>query len=143
MSNPPHNELDPQLRQAFEETDYIVHHQPPFVLRIGQRSPELDALLRKQGQDCAAFITAWNPMCQRLAPAENHARQQALLAELQRRSLEAIPGIGQHPENGWPGEESCLVLGLSEQAANALCSRFEQKAFVACRRGEAPRLVSC
>jgi len=41
-----------------------VHHQPAFTLRIGQHSPELDALLQASGHDCAAFITACNPQGQ-------------------------------------------------------------------------------
>ena len=28
--------IEQELFRAFEETHYIVHHQPPFTLRIGQ-----------------------------------------------------------------------------------------------------------
>ena len=50
--------IEPELLRAFEETHHIVHHQPPFTLRIGQHSTELDALLDARRQDSAAFITA-------------------------------------------------------------------------------------
>lgn len=56
--------LSHKLQRAFEETHYTVHHQPAFTLRIGQHSPELDALLQASGHDCAAFITACNPQGQ-------------------------------------------------------------------------------
>jgi len=133
--------IPPALRQAFEETHYTVHHEHPFTLRIGQPSPELDQVLRTTGHDSAAFVTAWTPMCQLLSVEDNHQRQQALKDELQRRGLAWVPGIGQHPDNGWPGEESVLVLGIAEQAARTLCAGFQQMAFVACKRGETPRLV--
>jgi hypothetical protein len=80
------NELEtlicPELRQAFEETHYTVHHEPPFTLHIGQPCPELDALLRRSGHACAAFLTAWNPMSQSHSLEDNHQRQQSLLNEL-------------------------------------------------------------
>lgn len=63
--------LSPELRDAFEETRYTVHHQPPFTLRIGQPCPELDALLEASQVNAAAFITACNPMAQPLSRQEN------------------------------------------------------------------------
>ncbi len=141
QENAPHK-IPPALRQAFEETDYIVHHQPPFVLRIGQPSPELDALLQAHGQGCAAFITAWNPMAQALPEAENRARQQALQQELSERGLQCIAGIGQHPANGWPGEESVLAMGLQAEAALALCGRYGQLACVVYRAGGKAQLLA-
>ena len=133
--------LPPELLKTFEETHYTVHHTPPFVLRIGQPCPELDALLQASEQDCAAFITAWNPMAQPLSEADNRKRQQALQAELTQRGLHCIPGIGQHPDNGWPGEESVLVPGLQAEAARVLCVRYGQLACVVYRRGGQAELL--
>lgn len=118
------------LWKAFEETHYIVHHKPPFTLRIGRSCPELDALLLAAGHDCATFITAWNPMCKALDIAENRQRQQCLADELAKRKLSTLPGIGQHPSNGWQGEESFLVLGLQLEAARALAKAYGQLAYV-------------
>lgn len=129
------------LHQAFEETHYIVHGAPPLVLRIGQHSPELDTLLKDSDHDCAAFITAWNPMSQQLGPEENQNRQQDLLNEVKARGLTALPGIGQHPSSGWPGEESILVPGLQLEAARALAKTFEQLAFVWVKRGGQVELI--
>ena len=122
--------MNDELQRAFEETHFIVHHQPPFTLRIGQSSPELDTLLQATDNNCAAFITAWNPMCQALDIAENRKRQQSLTDELDARDLTTLPGIGQHPSNGWPGEESVLVLGLPFEATRALAKTYGQLAFV-------------
>jgi Protein of unknown function (DUF3293) len=132
-----------ELQRAFEETHYIVHHQIPFTLRIGQNSPELDALLEVHGQSCAAFITAWNPMCQQLSESKNHIRHQALLYELQQCGLRWISGVGCHPSNGWPGEESVLVLGVGLEDAQRISQQFKQMACVFyCRSGQA-QLISC
>jgi hypothetical protein len=122
--------MPPELKKAFEETHYIVHHEPPFTLRIGQTCPGLDELLYAGKYKGAAFITAWNPYSQQLSPAENGCRQTELLKELQSRSLSYLTGIGQHPKNGWEGEESFLILGIDLQAAKALAQKFEQWAFV-------------
>ena len=122
--------MNDELQRAFEETHFIVHHQPPFTLRIGQPSHELDALLQTKGHSCAAFITAWNPMCQALDQAENQQRQKSLMDELATQKLTTLPGIGQHPSNGWLGEESILVLGLQLEAARTLAKAYGQLAYV-------------
>lgn len=133
--------MNEDLRRAFEETHYIVHHQPAFTLRIGQNSPQLDALLRDAGHDCAAFLTAWNPKSRALSEPENRARQQALLDELKRQGLTGIDGIGQHPDNGWPGEESVLVLDIAFDAACNLAQQHGQFAFVWCAIGKPCELI--
>ncbi len=129
------------LWKAFEETHYIVHQKQPFTLRVGVHSPELDALLKASGSDCAAFITAWNPMSRALSDSENNRRQQELMAELDRRGLSYLPGIGQHPSNGWPGEESLLVLSLQLEAARSLAKDWEQLGFVWIACGNPVRLM--
>lgn len=133
--------MNEDLRRAFEETHYIVRHQPAFTLRIGQHSPQLDALLQDAGHDCAAFVTAWNPKSQALSEAENRTRQQALLDDLKRLGPTWIGGIGQHPDNGWPGEESVLVLGLAFDAACNLARQHGQLAFVWCVTGKPCQLI--
>jgi hypothetical protein len=56
--------------------------------------------------------------------------------------MTALPGIGQHPNNGWPGEESLLVLGLQLEAAKALAHKHEQLAFVWTPRNGVSELVT-
>lgn len=131
------------LQPAFEQTHYIVHHQPPFTLRIGQACPALDELLQAGQHQGAAFITAWNPYSKPLSAADNAQRQSALLSDLHAQGLRSLPGVGQHPDNGWPGEESCLVLGIERQAAIALATQYEQWAFVWAPAGGVSELVFC
>lgn len=130
-----------ELHAAFRETRYKVNHTSPFTLHIGQSCPELDALLKTGGQDSAVFLTAWNPVAQPLGEEENRRRQAQLADELQRRCVPCVEGIGQHPSNGWSGEESTLALGLQPEEARALCAQFGQLACVLYRLGQPAQLL--
>ncbi len=135
------NTLPPELLQAFAETHYIVHHEDPFAMHIGQPCPELKKLMAEHNALSAAFITAWNPFSQNLPAEENNSRQEELNATLKKRGLICIDGIGKHPRNNYPGEVSVLVLGLDLGAAEALARHYEQHAFVWAARDGVPGLV--
>jgi len=129
--------------QAYKETHYTVLDVEHFVLRIGEASDELMACHKRYRVDCSVFITAWNPFSQQLTAQENEERHQALIAEIKGRSLSFLPGVGQHPSNNWPGEQSVLVMGLSLEAAKALGRRFDQHAVVWTGRDGVPELLMC
>lgn len=133
--------LPAELIQAFTETDYIVHHEPPFTMNIGQPCPALKALMAEHNALCAAYITAWNPFSQQLSRQKNEARQNEMKADLKMRGLKFIEGIGQHPSNNWPGEPSVLVLDLGIDAAKSLAGHNEQHAFVWVGSDAVPELV--
>jgi hypothetical protein len=133
--------IPPELIQAFTETDYIVHHEPPFTMTIGKPCEELKKLMANRNALGAAFITAWNPFSQKLSAINNEARQQELKEILKKRGLTFIDGIGQHPSNNWPGEASVLVLDINREAAKVLAGHFEQHAFVWTDKTAIPELV--
>ena len=133
--------LPPELLLAFAETHYIVHQESPFTMQIGQSCSELKALMAKHNALSAAFITAWNPFSQNLPAEENQARQDELIANLKRRGLICIDGIGKHPSNNWPGEASVLVLSLDLEAAKSLARNYEQHAFVWAAGDGVPELI--
>lgn len=135
------NRLSADLLQAFAETHYIVYHEDPFLMQIGQPCPELKALMTEHKALSAAFITAWNPFSQNLSAKENQARYDNLKANLKKRGLISIDGIGKHPSNNWPGEVSVLVLGLDLEAAKSLARHYEQHAFVWAAGDGAPKLI--
>jgi len=118
-----------------------VHHEAPFVMHIGQPCLELKALMANHNALSAAFITAWNPFSQNLPAKENQARQDELKANLKKRGLICIDGIGKHPSNNWPGEVSVLALGLDLEAAKSLARHYEQHAFVWAAGDGVPELV--
>ena len=86
-------------------------------------------------------MTACNPFSQALDDSANDARQAVLTRELHQHGLTHIKRIDQHPINGWPGEQSFLVLGLSREDARMLGARHEQNAIVWCRPDAVPELV--
>jgi len=112
-------------------------------IRVGRRHPALDALLIGQGADAWAFLSAWNPASQRLADAENAARQRRLRDELTTLCLPIFSGHGVPDEGDWPPEASLLVLGVSEAAALRIGHDHGQNAVVVGTHGGPARLVWC
>ena len=133
--------IDHATIQAYRETDYHVHVDTPVTLNIGVANATLAALHKVHRVESSAFVTACNPFSQAIDHSANNDRQAVLAGELQQRSLSYIEGIGQHPRNGWLGEPSFLVLGLSREAAKALGHRHEQNAIVWCGQDAKPELV--
>ncbi len=133
--------IDPRTIQAYLETEYRVHGESGLTLRVGQASADLLAAHKRQKAECSAFLTACNPFSLVADEAANEVQQAALAKELSSRSLAYLPGIGQHPSNRWPGEESFLVFGLTLEAAKVLSARFEQNGFVWSGVDAVPRLI--
>jgi hypothetical protein len=133
--------IDASTVQAYLETEYRVHDDEPFTLKVGQVCPALAALHKRHRLDCSAYITACNPFSQILDDEANAERHAALGQELGRRSLASIEGIGQHPSNLWPGEPSYLVFGLTLVAAKTLGTRLEQNAIVWTGTDAVPQLI--
>lgn len=127
--------------QAYLETEYRVFSEPGFALRVGQASTELLAAHRVHKTGCSAYLTACNPYSQAFDAALNAQRQDALAKELKQRSLAFTPGIGQHPGNGWPGEDSFLVYGLTLETAKAIATRLEQNGFLWSGADAIPQLI--
>ena len=127
--------------QAYLETHYQVLGETPATLRIGQFNPTLAMLHDACRVACSAFITACNPLSERLDPQANAARQDALAHELDALGLTRIAGVGQHPSNNWPGEASFLVLGVTLDAARALGDGHGQNAIVWSGADAVPQLI--
>ena len=133
--------IDSATVQAYRETEYRVFAEAGFTLRVGQASAELLSAHKRHKTQCSAFLTACNPFSQAFDATTNAERQAALAKELKQRSLTFESGIGQHPGNGWPGEDSFIVYGLTLEAAKALGTRLEQNAFVWCGADAVPQLI--
>lgn len=133
--------IDSTIVQAYRETEYRVLAEPAFILKVGQASAELLAAHKRHKTQCSAFLTACNPFSQPSDAASNAERQAALAKELKQRSLVFESGIGRHPGNGWPGEESVLVYGLTLESAKVFGTRLEQNAFVWSGADAVPQLI--
>lgn len=131
--SPTDTKPDAALLQAYRDTAYCcieLNGQAEFELRIGVYQPALLPLYTVFRVDCAAFITACNPLSQRISDAENALRQQRLLADLRQRGYTGLRAEGRPLRPGWQPEASFLVPGLSLEASHETAARFQQHAFV-------------
>jgi Protein of unknown function (DUF3293) len=135
------SDIQPELIQAYMETEFRVMEAPTFTLHIGRANSDLLEAHKRHRVECSAFVTACNPLSQELNDEANLEKQRLLAKELTSRSLEFISGIGQHPSNKWPGEPSFLVFGLTLQASKVLGMRLEQNAIIWSGSDGVPQLI--
>ena len=131
-----------ELLEAYRAAHYHVRSDPPFVLRIDEPSPGLDALLAACCVTDCAYLTAHNPRSQLRSPEENRRAHAALEAVLRARGLRSVPANSSDSQGGHH-EEGVLVLGLDAEAARALGQRFGQAAVVSVHAGGRPQLIVC
>jgi hypothetical protein len=134
--------LPPDLQAAYENADYVIFGPPPLVLRIGEPSLRLDALLEAAEAASAAFITAANPHGERRSAEENRPAVTALNDLLSASGYPLYPGEGRDPDGRWTPEPSMLVIGIYRDNAEALGRLFGQNAIVFVEKGGAPELVA-
>ena len=133
--------LSRELLTAYEDADYVVFTKPELILRIGEPSPRLDALLEEAGADSAAYISAANPRGERRPEAANQASHSVLKDLVAASGYPHFPGEGRDPEGRWAPEPSFLVLGIYRDNAELMGQLFGQNAIVFVEKGEAPRLL--
>lgn len=133
--------ISSDLIQAYLETEYRVLGELPFTIRVGQLGSDLLLIHKRYRVNYSAFVTAWNPYSHLVDNSTNREMQAALGDKLRKRCLHFIEGIGQHPSNKWPGEDSYLVLGLTLEDAKDLGMQLEQNAIVWSGSDGIPQLI--
>lgn len=122
----------PRLLRAYRETHYRAGGTD---VRIGRRSPAMDALLARHNARRGVFVTAWNPRSRRMPAGWNARMQQHLRQRLRRALCLPADGAGRH----WR-EDHVLVLTPPAWAMRA-AAIFRQHAVIVVRRGRTARLV--
>ncbi len=134
--------MDEMLLKAYRETDYrVAGNGADFVIRIGEHSPGLNALLVAQGLKAAAFLTAWNPFSEATDTEKNEQAQVSLETDVARLGLVALPGEGVGRDGNWPPEPSSLIMGITRDQADFLARKYRQNAWVWIESGRAAELV--
>ena len=133
--------MNPGLRAAYEKALYVVYGAPELVLRVGEPSETLDALMDEEGAESAAFLTAANPRGERQAKRENELNAAALHQALADAGYSCLLGEGRDPKGEWPSEPSVLALGISRHEAMVIGRSYEQNAIVFIERGKPAELV--
>ena len=129
-----------KLIEAYENADYVVFAEPQFVLKIGEPSSRLDALLEHEGATTAAFLTAANPRSKPRSPAQNASALSALDQLVAAAGYPWRAGEGREPDGSWV-EPSRLVIGIYRENAEALGRLFGQNAIVFIEKGGPPELL--
>ncbi len=132
--------ISPDLIAAYEAADYVVFTEPELVLKIGEPSARLDALLQSEQSSTAAFVTAANPRSEKKSAAENAAALAVLDQVIAAAGYPWRAGEGREPDGGWK-EASRLVIGIYRENAEALRRLFGQNAIVFVEKGAAPELL--
>jgi len=128
------------LIEAYESADYVVFAEPELVLKIGEPSARLDALLETEHSSTAAFVTAANPRSEKKSAAQNAAALAVLDQVIAAAGYPWRAGEGREPDGSWR-EPSRLVIGIYRENAEALGRLFGQNAVVFVEKGAAPELL--
>jgi hypothetical protein len=132
------------IHDAYRATTYRATLDGERVeIRIGERTPGLDALLHARGLSSWAFVTAANPFALRLPDEENARRHAELVRAVGAQGCDFVAGECVGDDGAWPAEAGLLIVGIPEPAARALARDFTQEAIVAGEPGHAARLVFC
>ena len=132
--------LPAELVSAYQDADYVVFEDPELVLKIGEPSRRLDALLEEEGARTAAFLTAANPRSEPRSPGENAAALAKLDQIIAATGYPWRAGEGREPDGSW-AEPSRLVIGIYRENAEVLGRLFAQNAIVFVEKGAAPELL--
>nr|WP_314469771.1 DUF3293 domain-containing protein [uncultured Sphingomonas sp.] len=132
--------LQAGLVDAYLATKYHVEIWDGFDLRVGEYSDESQGLFNAHGIETSAFLTAWNPLGEKLGNDENRARNEQLKQDLEALSLHSAKGTGVASDGDW-AEESLHVLGITFEQAVSLGHRYQQNAIVWVPGDFIPRLV--
>ena len=127
-----------KLFQEYNNTAYKVF-EPSVCIKIGEHNPALDWLLGKCHAKEYAYLTAFNPLSEKLEHAENNQRHQQLKHDL--RQYQCFEGEACGEDPAWPCERSVLVLGISRENAMALGNRYGQNAIVYGQKDAKPELI--
>jgi hypothetical protein len=121
-----------RLMRVWRATDYVVG---AVVVRIGRRSPAMDALLAGMGARSGIFVTAWNPLS-RAMPLGWNCRMQRCLAERLRRFVCVQADGSLHR---W--HETHLLVAGDARPVLRLARLFRQRGVVLVARRQAARLA--
>lgn len=130
-----------EMLAAYAKALYVVYGVPELVLRIGEPSATLDALMDEEGADTAAYLTAANPRGELQGKRDNELNGAALHQSLADAGYSCLLGEGRDPEGDWPPEPSVLAIGISRHEAAVIGRSYEQNAFVFIERGKPAELV--
>lgn len=136
------SEISPKLITSYKAAEYqAVVNTDTITLHIDQYSAPLNQILTEFEHQCAAFITASNPLSQQQGPHLNQIRNTQLRNALTQHTHLVFAGVSTDPAKLWPTEKSFLALGINLKTAMLLGRQFDQNAVVWVDTDAIPRLI--
>ena len=133
---------DPELELLYRQARYVVEDgDVKLTIRLDDDNAALNEFLRERGIETWAFMTAYNPRSTPLTEAENHARQDNLIADLKEAGYTFLEGYG--TGDYWDPEPSLFVLGISRDKAVSTADRYGQHAILWGQADGPAELVWC
>lgn len=130
------------LVYAYLATDYVVFDgRKSVMVRVGQRSTSVDALLARWQAKTGAFITAWNPFGRVEDVGRNVLKNRDLKRHLIGKGFTCLSGEGRGRLGDWPPEASFFALSMSRPQAASVGRRLRQNAIVFVARGAPAELI--
>ncbi len=111
------------------------------TLSINHPSKSLSQLFTTSGQQCAVFITAFNPLSQQKDLNENLINNEHLQLTLKQHTHQIFEGISTDPSEQWKTEESFFALEINLKISKILGTQFNQNAIVWIGSDATPRLI--
>jgi hypothetical protein len=127
--------LSNDLIAAYQATHYTIQADGEIItFRIGQHSSAVKEWLSKQGITEAGYITAFNPLGERLSDTANESLHNDLLELVMGEGLQSWLGEGigaaslASDDPQWKAERSLLISPLSRDGAKQIGNTFSQNA---------------
>lgn len=116
---------------AYCATDYRVGSGVDVItLRIGEHAPQLSAIFDAAGSPCGMVITAYNPLGEAQDATTNLVAQKRLGEHLRALAPTVLEAEGADPTGAWPPEPSFFALGIDQDTARLVGTRYRQDAVV-------------
>lgn len=122
---------------------FLVENTKPFTLKIGESSPELDALLTEHNVTTWASLTAYNPGGIESSIEANQNRLEVLQTEVTAAGYPIFHGENFPQSNEASSEPSLLILGITEEQCILLGKKYGQIAIVYGELGIPAKLCYC
>lgn len=130
--------------EIYKEAVYVVKWKDEEIcFKIGKHSKKTDEILTQNNAGTFAFLTAYNPLSQKVSNEENERRQAELIKLLQAENYQFLKGYGTNEDESWEREKSLFILKITEDEAVKIARKFEQNAIVFGERNESAKLVWC
>lgn len=117
--------------RAIHATTYWVDLPDRSIeFQLEKHNPELDAILKSEGERQRAFLTAYNPHAQPHDAVENQQHLKKLVDDVTALGFKYLPGRDVNDDRSLPPESCLWVIGIAPDHARQLGKCYGQAAVI-------------